>query len=290
MNHVTVVGLGKMGTALAEAFLRAQLKVTVWNRTQLRSTPLAARGASVALSLSDAIVAADVIVICLSDYAAWDALASDPDISGALAGRTVIQLSSGTPQQARDGAARADAQGIAYLDGAVLAAPSSMGTQAARILVSGSQAVFEAKQALLAALGSVRFVGQSPGAAAALDCAALTNSMMSIVALIHGIAVCESEGVDPAQLVAMTTACDSARTGYMRAIAAAISGRNYDETQASLATWAAVAHHLNDISATNHVAADVPELLCGLFDRAIGRGFGDKDIAALMEVIRADLT
>jgi hypothetical protein len=50
------------------------------------------------------------------------------------------------------------------------------------------------------------FVGQSPGAASALDCATLTSSIMATIALIHGAALCESEGVEIEQLVAMVNA------------------------------------------------------------------------------------
>ncbi|MER7078809.1 NAD(P)-binding domain-containing protein, partial [Saccharopolyspora kobensis] len=39
---VSVLGLGDMGTALADALLAAGHRVTVWNRTAARAEPLVA--------------------------------------------------------------------------------------------------------------------------------------------------------------------------------------------------------------------------------------------------------
>ncbi|MFF5975579.1 NAD(P)-binding domain-containing protein [Streptomyces sp. NPDC012769] len=44
-KRVTVIGLGRMGRALAEAFLREGYETTVWNRTAARAEPLLAAGA-----------------------------------------------------------------------------------------------------------------------------------------------------------------------------------------------------------------------------------------------------
>ncbi|MBZ4401161.1 NAD(P)-binding domain-containing protein [Myxococcus sp. AS-1-15] len=47
-GDVTVIGLGKMGSALAGAFLRAGHRVTVWSRTASRAELLRQAGAVVA--------------------------------------------------------------------------------------------------------------------------------------------------------------------------------------------------------------------------------------------------
>jgi len=46
VSKVTVIGLGLMGFALAEAFLKKPLAVTVWNRSAARSERLKAQGGS----------------------------------------------------------------------------------------------------------------------------------------------------------------------------------------------------------------------------------------------------
>src|SRR5260370_42129951 len=56
--RVAVLGTGIMGPGMAHSLLRSGLDVTVWNRTRDRAAPLAARGADVAGSPSEAGAAA----------------------------------------------------------------------------------------------------------------------------------------------------------------------------------------------------------------------------------------
>lgn len=173
-----------------------------------------------------------------------------------------------------------------YLDGAILAYPTHIGTDRAQILVSGPRALFDAHDALLRQLGSPQFVGESPGAASALDCAALGGPILSIVGLLYGITVCEAEQVDPQQLVSMVNARLAGRADLNRALAETARSGSYGNPQASLETWAAVVDHLADISNNRRLSGAVPTFLHRLFDDARQRGFAQSDIASLVEVMR----
>nr|WP_317891397.1 NAD(P)-binding domain-containing protein [Saccharopolyspora pogona] len=67
-THVTVIGLGLMGQALARAFLGDGRPTTVWNRTAAKAEQLVAQGAELASSVRDAFAASPLVVRCLSDY------------------------------------------------------------------------------------------------------------------------------------------------------------------------------------------------------------------------------
>lgn len=56
----------------------------------------------------------------------------------ALAGRTILNVTSGTPDDARAMHLWTQGLGMRYLDGAILAYPEQIGTEAARILVAGA--------------------------------------------------------------------------------------------------------------------------------------------------------
>src|SRR5262245_56540756 len=127
MEQVSVIGLGLMGSALAEALLRARLSVTVWNRTASRCTRFETLGARVASTAASAVAVSEVLLVCLSNYTATEEVLEARDVRTTLKGKTLIQLSSGTPQEAREAAARARELGTRYLDGAILAYPSHMG-------------------------------------------------------------------------------------------------------------------------------------------------------------------
>lgn len=171
---ISVLGMGRMGAALAHALIKAGHPTTVWNRTPARAAPLAAAGAEVAASVRNAVAASQITIVNVSDYQATQGLLRDKEVAGALAGKLIIELTSGTPDGAREAHGWAQRQGARYLDGAILATPDFIGTEAGTLLVSGPSGVFEEGRAVLAALGgNVQFIGEDPGLANALDSAVL---------------------------------------------------------------------------------------------------------------------
>ena len=54
-QRVSVIGLGRMGSALATTLLEDHYKVTVWNRTAAKAEPLVEAGATLAASVNEAI-------------------------------------------------------------------------------------------------------------------------------------------------------------------------------------------------------------------------------------------
>src|SRR5580700_9613114 len=119
-DKVTVIGAGRMGSALATALFHKGFATMVWNRTGAKTEALSKLGLSVAQSVEESVREADIIVISLSDYNSTRQLLRHPDIEAALSGKMVVQLSSGTPQEAREMDSWARGCGITYLDGAIL--------------------------------------------------------------------------------------------------------------------------------------------------------------------------
>ena len=103
LTAVTVIGLGPMGQAMVHSLLAAGHPVTVWNRTASRADEVVAAGAQLADSPAKAVAASDLVILSLTDYQAmYDVLGSATD---ELKGRTVVNLSSESPDGTRRGAA-----------------------------------------------------------------------------------------------------------------------------------------------------------------------------------------
>ncbi len=101
---VSVIGLGPMGQAMVRALMAGGHAVTVWNRTPARADELVAEGARRAATPAEAIGAAPLVILSLTDYQAmYDIFGAIESIESAdvLAGKVIVNLSSDTPEQSR---------------------------------------------------------------------------------------------------------------------------------------------------------------------------------------------
>ncbi|MFJ9887958.1 NAD(P)-dependent oxidoreductase [Streptomyces sp. NPDC091287] len=198
---VTVIGLGPMGLALAGALLENGHPTTVWNRTPEKAQGLVARGARLAGSVADAVAAGPLTVVCLKDYATlYEVL--DP-AGGAVAGRTLVNLNSGTPKEAHAAASWAAERGVTYLDGAVMVPPPLVGDPGSVLLLSGPRGVFDAHRATLASLGDPRYLGSDPGLAVLHNAALLGLMYATMNGFLHATALVGSAGVRAAEFAGL---------------------------------------------------------------------------------------
>jgi 3-hydroxyisobutyrate dehydrogenase-like beta-hydroxyacid dehydrogenase len=282
MSALTMIGLGAMGSALARAFLGAGHDVTMWNRTPQRMAPLVAMGAAGADSLLAAIAASPVAVICIDSYAATTSLIGSDDVLAALSGRTLIQLSTGAPREARESEAWLKPHGIDYIDGAIMPYPEGIGEEDAQILFAGPQAAYARCEHLLSCLGGdVRYLGPNIAAAAALDMALLSRDLGSYRGSIHGAHACEAEGVDVATYASLFP--DS--YGAKRLVEVIHAGA-YADPGATISVWDGAVERIRGQAVDAGINSEVPDFIASFIKRAIAAGHGEEDIAALIKVLR----
>ncbi|KAH6616063.1 hypothetical protein B0J18DRAFT_484919 [Chaetomium sp. MPI-SDFR-AT-0129] len=211
MTTITSIGIGNMGAALATALLNASsdpqkpTSLTIWNRTPNRPqvTALITAGAHFEPSLPAAIAHSSILLLCLFDYDAITAafsLLQHPE-SSPLAGKTIINLTNGTPNEARAMETYMKRLGAAaYFDGGIMVTPQLVGTPASFVILSsgssesGSQpeaGVFETDIApVLKPIGAIQYVSSSDAGAASLyDVAALAAMYGMFMGAFTGIAL-----------------------------------------------------------------------------------------------------
>lgn len=283
---VTVLGLGPMGRALAGAFLDAGLRTTVWNRTPGRDGELVARGAIAAGSAAEAVIASTLTVVCVVNYDASDAVLRSPDVTDALKGRAVVNLTADTPGRARDTAAWAAEHGVDYLDGAIMTPTPTIGTPDGVFIYSGPEDLYRAHRPVLDALGGAHtHLGEEIGRAATYDIALLDLFWTAIAGYTHALALARAEGVTAREL-----------TPFAQGIAAILpplfeegaeetdSGRHSGEGNPLTSGVSSMAH-IVEVSESHGIDASVMRSAEGVARRAIGLGHGADGFTRLAEVL-----
>lgn len=200
MTTIAFIGLGSMGSRMAENLLQAGFSLRVYNRDRAKTAPFAAKGAHVADTPAAAAKGADFVVSIVADDAASRAvmLGSEGVLAGAAKGTVVVDSSTNSPALAREVAAAAAAKGLVYLDAPVSGSLAQAQGRELVFLVGGDQAAFDKAQPLFAGMGRLaRRIGDS-GCGASLK---LINNMISATltaALAEAALAVEAAGLDQA--------------------------------------------------------------------------------------------
>lgn len=283
MSDVSVIGLGDMGAALVRALLGKGYRVTVWNRTGAKAEPLIQRGATLAPDVAAAISASPVVIICVSDYDVTHRLLETGDV----AGRVLVQLSTGTPQEARDGEAWARERGAEYLDGAIFAMPKQVGKPDTPIYVSGAAEAFQKSKPLLRALaGNLQYTGESVGEASAWDLAFLSHVFGGFLGFLHGARIFETEGIRVDALGSLLADIAPVIGEMMRHASNAIQADDYSNPESSLQTSGYALDLLLKQARESGISSDFPALGASLFQKGVEAGYGLEETAALIKVLR----
>lgn len=291
---VCVLGAGRMGSSIARALLSHGYDTRVWNRTAAKCEPLASQGAQIAPSVVDGIQGADVVIINVLDYVASSALLKQGNVLSVLAGKTVVQLTSGSPRLAKEEATWVGSHGASYLDGAIMATPDFIGRPEATLLYSGPREVFETHKDLLTTLGGgTSYVGDVPGQASALDTALLTQMWGGLFGALQGMAVVEAENLSLEtfrhQLTAFKPVVDGALCNLIdRTKARRFAGD--DATLASLGAHYSAFRHLLEVCEEQSLDASLPNVMDRFFRQALSLEGPEGDFALLAPLFRENLT
>jgi 3-hydroxyisobutyrate dehydrogenase-like beta-hydroxyacid dehydrogenase len=277
---VTVLGLGPMGHALAEAFLADDHPTTVWNRTPGKADDLVTRGARVAATAAEAVAASDLVVTCVIDYDAARAIFDSA--AAELRGRTLVNLTSGSPDAARAVAEWAEEHGIEYLDGAIMTPTTTIGTPDAVLLVSGPR--FD-PGALAALGGTATYLGPDPGRAAAYDVALLDIFWSSVAGVVHGFAMARAENITAAELAPFARGIGALLPEVIDDHAPRVDEGRHDGDYASLNSAVAGMSHIIESAERRGIDVAVMRAARATALRAIESGHGTDGVSRLTEVL-----
>ncbi|MFD0422612.1 NAD(P)-dependent oxidoreductase [Streptomyces parvus] len=284
--HVTVVGLGRMGAAIASAFLDAGYAVTVWNRSPGKGDALVARGAVRAAGLPEAVVAGPLVLAALVDSdSVRDALGP---VGEELRGRTLVNLANSSPGRARELAGLFAGHGVDYLDGAMMALPETVATDEAFFLYSGSGRAFTTYREELEVVASAHYFGTDPGAAEVHDLAVLGTGYAALTGFLHALALLEPSGTDPEAFAPLVARWLRGMAAFLPELARETGARSYGDGVSTVDLNRAAVHGLLRLGAERGVTGSVHEPLRELLDRRAAAGHGGDSFSSVFELLRAD--
>ena len=224
------------------------------------------------------------MIICVLDYDAARHILEP--MREKLSGKVVVNLTTGTPEEARTMGTWIRNHGAEYLDGGIMAVPSLIATPHAVILYSGSQTAYETYKQVLERLGTSHYLGSDPALAPLNDLALLSGMYGMFGGFIHAVALAGSEGTKAEDFTTtLLMPFLQAMISTMPEMAKQIDTGDYSAKDASLAMQAA--HDtIGEVSRVQGVSAETFAPIFELMKRRVEEGYGGDDFASVIELIR----
>jgi 3-hydroxyisobutyrate dehydrogenase-like beta-hydroxyacid dehydrogenase len=288
VERVGFVGLGIMGSRMAANLRRAGYELTVFNRTREKAEAFSAEhGGTVAGTPGDVGAASDVVITMVVDGAQVETVLLGEDGVAAHAGEGTLCVDMSTIAPAdtrRIGAALAE-RGIGFVDAPVTGSSPKAEDGTLTIMAGGSEADFERARPLFEVMGElvvhVGELGQGQTVKLINNAVAAANASTLAQALVVG----KATGVD---LEALVKIMGGGSGGSAMLALKSEPMRTHD-----YATLFKLEHMLKDVRLCLEegqaagvpfpAAAQVREVLTA----GMGRGLGDADFAAIVEVVEA---
>jgi 3-hydroxyisobutyrate dehydrogenase-like beta-hydroxyacid dehydrogenase len=149
---VGLIGLGNMGSAIAERLLASGCDLVVHNRSPEKAESFRPQGARVARSAAELAADVDLVLTSLADDDALESVAADV-ASAARAGTVLVDLSTVSPAVSARVAALAEEAGLLYLRAPVSGNPSVVRAGDLTFIVSGPREALERAEPVLLTIG-----------------------------------------------------------------------------------------------------------------------------------------
>jgi 3-hydroxyisobutyrate dehydrogenase-like beta-hydroxyacid dehydrogenase len=203
---IGLIGLGKMGGAIAGHLLEAGHEVRVWNRSPEPAKALVAKGAEAVAKPAD-LLGGDFLLSVLANDAAVRSIVLDQGLlEAAPAGLLHLNLATISVALAEELAAEHGRRKLDYVAAPVFGRPDVAATGKLQVVVAGEPRAVARAQPLLAAIGQKTWpVGERPGGANAVKLAGNFMIASAIETMGEAVALTRAHGIGAAQFLDILT-------------------------------------------------------------------------------------
>lgn len=283
-QSLTLVGLGPMGSAMADAYLAKGYEVTVWNRTASKAEPLVAKGAVLAPTVTDALAANELVLLSLTDHQAMYAILGQA--TEALEGRTVVNLSSDTPAKSREAADWVNGHGAAYLTGGVTVPPHRIAGPGALTFYSGPHEVFEEHRATLEVISAADHRGEDQGLAALYYQLQLDIFWTSLFSWLHAVAVAKANGISASDLLPYASGTLASMPDFLGFYTPRLDEGNFAGDVERLSMGLASIEHVVETGLDSGVDSSLPTAVLDLLRRGFDAGRAEDSATSIVELLK----
>jgi 3-hydroxyisobutyrate dehydrogenase-like beta-hydroxyacid dehydrogenase len=183
---VAFIGLGNMGSGIAQCLLKGGFNLTVWNRTAAKMEPLVANGAKSTVSAKEAAMGADVIITSLTDDKSIldNVQAADGVLAGMKQGAVHVCVTTISPRCADELTEMHRRHGSYYVSGPVVGRPDAAASgQLTSFLAGDPKAVAIATPVCRSYSKAVTAISEKPSIANSMKLC-INYNIISIIEMI----------------------------------------------------------------------------------------------------------
>jgi 3-hydroxyisobutyrate dehydrogenase-like beta-hydroxyacid dehydrogenase len=256
------------------------------NRTAAKAAELIKQGMAWRDTPREVAAEADLVFSMVTDDRALKTIAEGPDglLAGLKPGQVYVDMSTVSPRVSRDIAEQARARGASMLDAPVSGSVTAAEEGSLAIMVGGPQDAFRSVEPALHELGhNVTYVGGN-GQGLMLKLAINISLAAQMLAFSEGVLLAERGGIDPE--LATKVMAGSAIGSPMLQARAPLMLHLPEQAWFDVRLMHKDIGLACDTARTEHVPVPSAEATEGVLARAEELGYGQRDIAAFLEVLR----
>jgi 3-hydroxyisobutyrate dehydrogenase len=286
MRQIALLGVGIMGSGMAENWLKKGFSLAVYNRTRSKAEALAATGARVANTPREAAEGAELVLAMVADEQAsrdvW--LGDNGALAGADRGTILVESSTVPPEWVRELAQRAGEQGCEFLDVPVAGSKVAAASGGLTLFVGGDPATLERARPALEAVGRqiVHFGPTGAGATWKL----IHNMMLAVhvATAAEAMALAARAGFDPAQTAGLI-ANGPAGSFIVQMKMPRLSERRFDAADFALRHMLKDSRYALALGEKLGMRLEVVRAAAADYERADEMGFGDLDFSGVLKAM-----
>jgi 3-hydroxyisobutyrate dehydrogenase-like beta-hydroxyacid dehydrogenase len=278
---IAVLGMGRMGSALAVRLLDGGHRVTVWNRSKGRAGEVVSAGALEATSVTEAVRDADVAITMLANDDAIRAVALG-ELRSSIGDQSIyVNTSTVSPALNSELAKAFPGRFVAM---PVLGSPDAVRAGEATYLAGDDGSAVNRLAPVLASLSSSVHRYHTPSQATAAKLATNLLLLSQITALAESFAVGRSGGLSDDQLRDLLGSSSIVAPGIKNRFEAVLSGPQ--DGWWTTVLGAKDAGLAIDVAQAAHVELPEAQVVKRLYDQAAASGLDHADIAAVTDLYR----